>query len=431
MIENILKVLYLLFKVEKMYLFIFLRFCAASQLFHQNKKGDLYMKIVVLGAGLMGREIARDLVNSERVTDVILADQRTLEPALLEQLNSPKIQFVQLDARDEQRLKEVMTKGQAVVNALFYEFNELVANMALEVGVHLVDLGGHIDGVTDRILALDAAAKEKDIVMIPDMGLAPGMTNVLVGYGASKLDEVTAIKLYVGGIPIKPKPPLGYAHVFSLDGMFDHYTKPTMVVERGEEQLKPSLSGVEQIYFEGFGVLECFYTAGGVSTLHGSFPGVKTMEYKTIRYKGHAEKFKLLTDLGFLDVAYHIDVDGHTVNVRDMTREVMKDKLALGEDADAVLLRAVVTGEKSEQQVTYEYELVVKKENLSPASAMARTTGATASAVVQMILDGTILERGVRPPEVAVPGAKYIEAMAKRGMEIKETTLQSAVIIKW
>ena len=246
----------------------------------------MYMKVVVLGAGLMGREIARDLVNSEAVTQVILADKRLVEPQLLEQFNSAKIQTVVMDASDEQQLKDVMAKGQAVVNALFYEFNERVAQAAIEVGVHLVDLGGHIDGVTERVLQLNEQAKEKGIVIIPDMGVAPGMTNVLVGYGASKLDIVETLKLYVGGIPVEPKPPLQYAHVFSLDGMFDHYTKPTIVVERGEEQLKPSLSDVEQIYFDGFGILEAFYTSGGISTLHRSFPGVQTLAYKTIRYKG-------------------------------------------------------------------------------------------------------------------------------------------------
>lgn len=389
------------------------------------------MKVVVLGAGLMGREIARDLVNSDSITAVILADKKLIEPQLIEQLQSPKIETVVMDANDEQQLEEVMAKGQAVVNALFYTFNEQVAKTAVKVGVHLVDLGGHIDGVTDRVLQLNDAAKQKDVILIPDMGVAPGMTNVLVGYGASKLDAVESVKLYVGGIPVEPKPPLQYTHVFSLEGMFDHYTKPTLVVELGEEQLKPSLSGVEQIYFDSFGILEAFYTAGGISTLHRSFPGVQTLEYKTIRYPGHAEKFELLTALGFLDTDQRVKVGDTHVNVRDVTREVMKEKLAQGDEADAVLLRIVVTGEKSEQQVTYEYELMLKKEAASPASAMARVTGATASAVVQMVLDGTILERGVRPPEFAVPGAKYIKEMAKRGIDIRETEHKSSMIVKW
>ncbi|OCS94270.1 saccharopine dehydrogenase family protein [Caryophanon latum] len=389
------------------------------------------MKVVVLGAGLMGREIARDLVNSDSITSVILADKKLIEPQLIEQLQSPKIETVVMDANDEQQLEEVMAKGQAVVNALFYKFNEQVAKTAVKVGVHLVDLGGHIDGVTDRVLQLNDAAKQKDVIIIPDMGIAPGMTNVLVGYGASKLDAVESVKLYVGGIPVEPKPPLQYTHVFSLEGMFDHYTKPTLVVELGEEQLKPSLSGMEQIYFDRFGILEAFYTAGGISTLHRSFPGVQTLEYKTIRYEGHAEKFKLLAALGFLDTDQRVKVGDTYVNVRDVTREVMKEKLAQGDEADVVLMRIVVMGEKSEQQVTYEYELMLKKEEGSPASAMARVTGATASAVVQMVIDGTILERGVRPPEFAVPGAKYIQEMAKRGIDIRETEHKSSMIVKW
>ena len=110
---------------------------------------------------------------------------------------------------------------------MFYSFNERVARAAIEAGVHSVDLGGHIGGVTEKILDLHEEAKAKGVTIIPDLGVAPGMVNILAGYGASKLDEVESIKLFVGGIPTEPKPPLHYTRVFSLDGVFDHYTEPS------------------------------------------------------------------------------------------------------------------------------------------------------------------------------------------------------------
>ncbi|MEQ6357153.1 saccharopine dehydrogenase C-terminal domain-containing protein [Lysinibacillus sp. M3] len=390
------------------------------------------MKVVVLGAGLMGKEVARDLIKNNKVECVFLGDiDVKIAQDFVDSLNTDKIQVVELHAERDDSLMEVISKGDVVVNALFYAFNERVARAAIAAGVHSVDLGGHIGGVTEKILNLDEEAKAKGVTIIPDLGVAPGMVNILAGYGASKLDEVESIKLFVGGIPTEPKPPLHYTRVFSLDGVFDHYTEPSKVILKGKLQEVPSLSGVEPIYFKDFGVLEAFYTSGGISTLDKTFPNVQTLEYKTIRYKGHAEKFKLLADLGFLDASNKVEVENQEVSVRPVVREALKKKLELGTKPDAVLLRVIVAGEKAQQQVTYEYEMVVTKDMTINETAMARSTANTISVVAQMIGENKITERGVFAPESIVPGDIYIEEMAKRGVVIKETSHTSAMIVKW
>ncbi|MGE7691734.1 saccharopine dehydrogenase family protein [Lysinibacillus sp. NPDC097214] len=390
------------------------------------------MKVVVLGAGLMGKEVARDLIKNSKVECVFLGDiDVKIAQDFVDSLNTDKIEVVELHAERDDSLMEVISKGDVVVNALFYAFNERVARAAIAAGVHSVDLGGHIGGVTEKILGLDEEAKAKGVTIIPDLGVAPGMVNILAGYGASKLDEVESIKLFVGGIPTEPKPPLNYTRVFSLDGVFDHYTDPSKVILKGKLQEVPSLSGVEPIYFKDFGVLEAFYTAGGISTLDKTFPNVQTLEYKTIRYKGHAEKFKLLADLGFLDASNKVEVENQEVSVRPVVREALKKQLELGTKPDAVLLRVIVAGEKAQQQVTYEYEMVVRKDMTINETAMARATANTISVVAQMIGENKISERGVFAPESIVPGDIYIEEMAKRGVVIKETSHTSAMIVKW
>ncbi|MEL3959943.1 saccharopine dehydrogenase family protein [Lysinibacillus endophyticus] len=389
------------------------------------------MKVVVLGAGLMGKEVARDLTASDKVEKIYLADLDTdTAQAFVDSLNTQKVEVVKLDANNDEELKNVMARGDVTVNALFYEFNKKVAKAAIDIGVHSVDLGGHIGDVTEEVLTLHEAAKEKGITIIPDLGVAPGMVNILAGYGASKLDSVESIKLYVGGIPTKPEPPLNYTRVFSLEGVFDHYTEPSKVIQDGKLKEVNSLSGVEPIYFNEFGVLEAFYTSGGISTLYKTFPNVKTLEYKTIRYKGHAEKFKLLADLGFFDKENKVEVDGNEVKVRDVVREALKKKLYLGNKQDAVLLRVIVSGEKSGEQVTYEYEMNIKREDTSSMTAMARATACTIAAVAVMLGSGTITERGVFPPETVVPGKEYIDKMANRNVVIKETSHRSS-IVKW
>lgn len=379
------------------------------------------MKVVILGAGLMGKEAARDLVKSEEVDKVYLADLNVRQAEdFAEELLSDKLDILRLDAQNDVQLRDVMQLGDVVINALFYTFNEKVARIAVDIGVHSIDLGGHIGGATDAVLALAEQAKAKGITIIPDLGVAPGMINILTGYGAGKLDQVKTIKLYVGGIPVNPEPPLNYNVVFSLEGVFDHYTDPSHVIRNGQLLEVPSLSEVEPIYFDQYGELEAFHTSGGTSTLTKSFPNVEMLEYKTIRYKGHAEKFQLLVDLGLLSRNKVVMIDGRPVKIRDVMRELLSPQLRLGDKSDVVLLRVIVSGIKNGNPVTYEYDLITEKDQTVNETAMARATANTISVVAQMIGNGMITKRGVHPPEQIVPGELYIQEMKKRGVVIVE-----------
>ena len=386
------------------------------------------MKVVVLGAGLMGKQAARDLIADEAVERVFLADRNVVQAELFRnQLGSSKLEALELDAVDDEALKAAISKGDIVINALFYTFNEKVAATALECGVHVVDLGGHIGGATDAVLDMHEKAQQKGVTLIPDLGVAPGMINILAGYGASKLDQVSDIQLFVGGIPIHPEPPLEYNHVFSLEGVFDHYTDKSHVIRDGKLLEIESLSEIEHVEFEGFGELEAFHTSGGTSTLTDTFSDVNSLEYKTLRYKGHAEKFKLLVDLGFTDRSKTVEVDGQEVKLRSVLKAVLEPITALGDKQDVVVLRVLVTGVKEGEEISYEYNMVTVKDLETGVTAMARATAYTISAVAQLIGKGIIDKRGAYPPEMIVPGGDYIAEMAKRGVEIKETIHRSAM----
>lgn len=379
------------------------------------------MKIAVLGAGLMGKEAARDLVNSQGVETVTLADVDIKRAeAVCSQLKSAKLSPAYLDATDYEQLKSFIGNYDVIINALFYSFNVSVAKAAIEAGVHSVDLGGHIGHATDRVLEMHDQAKAAGVTLIPDLGVAPGMINILSGYGASKLDEVKSIKLYVGGIPVRPEPPLEYNHVFSMEGVCDHYTDPSLIIRNGIVQEIPSLSEIETVYFEKFGPLEAFHTAGGTSTLSLSYPNLETLEYKTIRYPGHAEKFKLLVDLNLTRNDYTVEVKGQEIKPRDVLLKVLEPIVELGEKDDAVLLRVIVEGTQNGKNAKYEYELTTYKDREHQVTAMARATANTISVVAQMIGSGIITQKGVYAPEKIVPGDVYILEMAKRDVHIKE-----------
>ncbi|RAZ80880.1 saccharopine dehydrogenase family protein [Planococcus halotolerans] len=385
------------------------------------------MKVVVLGAGLMGKQAAGDLIQNDEVEKVFLADLDTEKAVAFKQkLDSNKLEVIHLDAKDEQSLRAVIEKADVVINALFYTFNVKVAEIALECGVHAVDLGGHIGGATDAVLELHEKALEQGVTLIPDLGVAPGMINIITGYGAGKLDRVNDIKILVGGIPVHPEPPLQYNHVFSLDGVFDHYTDPSHVLRDGKLLEVPSLSEIEHVEFEEFGELEAFHTSGGTSTMTETFSDIDNLEYKTLRYKGHAEKFQLLVDLGFTDRNKTVEVEGQKVKTRDVLREVLTPITVLGDKEDAVVLRITVSGTKNNEDITFTYNMVTKKDRQSGVTAMARATAFTISVVAQMIGAGLIDKRGSYPPELIVPGDAYIREMAKRGVEIKETVQRTA-----
>lgn len=382
------------------------------------------MKVAILGAGLMGKEAARDLAASVGVTKVVIADVELAKAeAVVQNLKSEKLSASSVNAKNEQELADFIKGFDVVINALFYTFNEAVAKAAILVGVSCCDLGGHIGHATDKVLSMHEEAVQKQVTLIPDLGVAPGMINILSGYGASKLDHVESIKIYVGGIPVQPEPPLEYNHVFSMEGVFDHYTDESLVIRNGKEENVPSLSEIETVYFDQFGALEAFHTAGGTSTLSLSYPDLQTLEYKTIRYRGHAEKFKLLVDLNLTKRDYEVEVNGVSVKPREVLLKVLDPIVDLRDKDDVVLLRVTVSGLKDAKPATFEYDMTTFNDRANHVTAMARSTAYTISVAAQMIGSGLINKKGVYPPERIVPGDQYISEMAKRGVMIREKVL--------
>lgn len=333
---------------------------------------------LVLGAGKMGMAIAYDLM--ENGIDVRICD--------IKHVNFPN--FFILDVRDERRLTEKMRREDIAISALPYDFNYRIARIALKTGTNFIDLGGN-SYIVKKEIELHEKAREANITIIPDCGLAPGMTNVVAheiwNNGAKE------IHIRVGGLPQKPSTPLKYALFFSIHGLINEYIEDSIVVRNGKIMKKESLTGLEKIKFEGFPELEAFYTHGGTSTLPQTLYGIKELDYKTIRYKGHCEKIMLLKKLGFFDE-----------EARQFTENLLEKKLPKNEK-DVVLAR-VYGGDE-------EMELIDYYDEKGGFSGMARTTGFSTAIIAKMVLDGEIRE-GAFPPEVAVDFQKFINELKKR-----------------
>ncbi|MEO5904365.1 MAG: saccharopine dehydrogenase C-terminal domain-containing protein, partial [Gemmatimonadaceae bacterium] len=249
------------------------------------------MRMLVLGAGLQGSACAYDLLQNDEVTVVRLADIDVSRVAkFLAPYSGKRLIPTPLDVRDKDAVRALMRESDAVMSAIPYYFNSELAALSAECGVHFCDLGGNTEIVFEQ-KKLDTLAREKGITIVPDSGLAPGMVNILAQRGIDELDSTDEVKIFVGGLPQNPEPPLNYQIVYSLEGVLDYYTTLSWVVRNGKREQVKALSEREPVHFEApVGELEGFHTAGGLSTMAFRYEGkIPTMEYKTLRYPGHAQ----------------------------------------------------------------------------------------------------------------------------------------------
>lgn len=377
------------------------------------------MRMLVLGAGLQGTACAFDLLNNPAVERVVLADVKVGPlPAFLAPFAGDRLVQKALDVRDAAAVREAFTLGDAVMSAIPYYFNYPLAGLAVEAGVHFADLGGNTEIVRQQ-QTLDAEAKAKGVSVVPDTGLAPGMVNVIAQHGIEQFETVERVQLFVGGLPQVPEPPLGYQIAYSIEGMVDYYTTPSLVVRNGAPTEVTALSELETVPFaEPLGELEAFHTAGGLSTMVYRYAGkIPSMEYKTLRYPGHARIMESIRGLGLLDTTA-VEVKGQQVVPRDVFVRVAGDKLRKGKP-DLVALRVVVTGTSNGVRSTRAWEVVDYYDAARGITAMMRTTGYTLSITGQLQAMKAIAP-GVHTPDECVPAERYFAMLAERGVEVRE-----------
>ncbi len=370
------------------------------------------MRLLVLGSGKMGRAIADDLakVAGPGSVEVVDSDPERAR-ALGERLGS---RHHSTNLRDEAAVRTLFEGADVAVSAADYSLNELLTRAAIATGTHLCDLGGNIH-VVKRQLAMDAAAREAGVTIIPDCGLAPGLAVWLAYEGAARLKAPRSVRIRVGGLPANPKPPLDYSLVFSVRGLTNEYLEPAEVVRDGKVMHVESMTDVEELEFPPpLGKLEAFNTSGGASTLALTLAGkVRDIDYKTIRFKGHARIIKAMIDLGMLKED-PIDVGGTKIGPRQFTEAIFEKALDHGDD-DWVLVRVTVEG-GSESIV---YEIIDRKDPTTGHSAMMRTTGYPTSIAALFLARGTITKRGVLPGELCVPITPLIDELAARGVRVE------------
>jgi len=382
------------------------------------------MRFLVIGAGKQGSACALDLLGQTATKTVILADRDVGHlPAFLDPWRGKNLEPLQLDLNDEAAVKAAIARADGVCCAAPYFFNAKLTKLSIDAGRHFCDLGGNTEVVFEQKAMHDLAVK-KGVSVVPDCGVAPGMVNILAGEGIRRLDVAEKVKIYVGGLPQHPEPPLNYLAVYSLEGCLDYYTTPSWVLRNGKRTQVEALSELEELEFPApWGKLEAFHTGGGISTMPFSWEGkVRTMEYKTLRYPGHVAIIKPIRELGLIGNEA-IEVEGVKVRPRAVFIAASAPVLVKPQAKDLIALRVDATGLKNGKPAGTRWQMVDLYDERHGVTAMMRTTGYSLAITGIMQLDGRIPRPGVFAPDEIVPAQPMIEDLAKRGVILEETAL--------
>lgn len=348
------------------------------------------MKVLVIGCGKVGSEIARDLARESEVDSVVAAD------ASLENLKTlkgiDKITTRRLDISQKEIVQQTMRSVDIVCGALPGRIGYQVMNNAVEAGVDVVD----ISYTPENPFKLSGTARDKEVAVVPQCGVAPGFSNMCVGDGKRRLGTISRVRIYVGGLPQKPVGPLNYRIVFSLEDVINEYSRPVNVIEKGQRQQVEPLSGRGLLNFPGVGKLEYFLT-DGLGSLPTSYPKAREMYELTLRYPGHSEMMNALRVLGFFD-RRPVPVNGFQIEPRKLSLSLLKDAMSQGTPQDLLAMRIEVVGSDGRRDVAV-YQVLDYYDNRRQVSAMSRTTAYPCTSVALLVGTGKLGRVGVVTPE--------------------------------
>lgn len=376
-------------------------------------------KIIILGAGLVGKPMALDLAKDSDYK-VSISD---ISKEKLNAIDVRGIKKIQADLSESAELKSLVNDYEIVINAVPGFMGYKCLRNCIEAGKDVVDIAFY----PEDVFGLDNLAKVNDVRVISDMGVAPGMSNLLVGAIAEKLDHVKNIEIYVGGLPKVRTLPWEYKVVFSPTDVIEEYTRPARLVENGEIVTKEALTEIELLEFDQVGTLEAF-NSDGLRSLMFTIKA-DNMKEKTLRYPGYAEKLKLLKDNGFFSQD-KVEVEGQMVSPLEMSSKLLFDQWKLKEnEADFTVMRISVEGEKGGKSQRVSYNLYDEYNPKTGIHSMARTTGYAATMAVRLLAEGLYTKAGITVPEFLGKDNKTVRFMLrglkKRGINYVLTAEES------
>ena len=368
-------------------------------------------KVIVLGAGLVGKVMAADLANAFDVTAVDISEEA------LKEVSTLGIKTQKLDFSNVQQLADTIKPFDLVVGAVPGFLGFQTVKTVIEAGKSMVD----ISFFPEDPFLLDELAKKHGVTVVTDCGVAPGMGNIILGYH-NKCMAIHTYECLVGGLPLVREWPYEYKAVFSPIDVIEEYIRPARYVQNGALVVKEALSDPELVHFDGVGTLES-WNSDGLRSLIKTMPNIPNMIEKTLRYPGCIEYLRVLRETGLFSYET-IDVKGVKVRPVDVLAKLLfpKWKLKPGEE-EFTVMRIVMEGEENGKEKRYQYNLLDR--TLNGTLSMARTTGYTCTAAVHLVADGLYTRKGISPPEFLGEEEKHFQFvrsyLADRGVQYKVT----------
>lgn len=356
-------------------------------------------RIIVLGAGLVGNVMAKDLAKDHEVTSVDF-NENALKP-----LDALGIHTIHADLSNTNTTQRLISDYDLVVGAVpgFMGYQTLEA--VINAGKNCVD----ISFFPEDPFSLDKQAQEMGVVAVIDCGVAPGMGNIILGHHNQQM-EITDYECLVGGLPEIREWPFEYKAVFSPIDVIEEYIRPARYVQNNQLVIKEALSDTELIEFDGIGTLES-WNSDGLRSLINTMPHIPNMIEKTLRYPGCVEYLKVLRASGFFSYD-EIDINGQKIRPIDLTSKLLFPKWQLKEgEKDFTAMRIRIEGKENGQAIRYQYNLLDRYQDNT--ISMARTTGYTCTAVANLVLDGTYHKIGISPPEYLGQYFDYVVSYLK------------------
>ncbi len=379
-------------------------------------------RYAVIGAGRMGLAAAYDLAKFGDPQEVLILDidlglaRETVE-RFNNLVNNKVASAAQVDINNSDHLETILEGVDSIISAVPYSYNPALTELALKVGAHMCDLGGHT-GIVRQQLKKDSAAKSKGITLVPDCGMGPGMNISLALYAMSLLDDPREVYIWDGGLPQDPQPPWNYVLTFNIGGLTNEYYGNAYFIRDGKVVEVPCFEGYEKLELpKPLGMLEAFVTSGGLSTMPWTFEGkLERLENKTLRYPGHYSQFKTFSELGLLEPE-PLQLGDQKIAPREILHELLEPQLTQPTVRDVCVIRVKCIGEKGGETTEAIVELIDYYDERTGFTAMQRVTGWHASIVAIQSAQGK-LEPGAIPIELAVPGKIVVEEAIRRGFKI-------------
>ena len=376
----------------------------------------------VLGSGRQGTAAAYDLAKFGEAKKIIMGD--VLESTAVKsakrinQLIGREVAAAQkLDVSNGAALAESLAGVDIALSAVPYYYNLEITKACLAAGASLCDLGGHT-GVVRQQLALDAEAKAAGVSIVPDCGMGPGLNVTMAAYVKDLLDEPRAVHIFDGGLPQDPIPPWNYQATFHINGLTNELDGQATFLRDGVITPVDTLSEPEFIEFPPLGRLEADVTSGGLSTSPWTFEGqLQDYSNKTLRYPGHFEWLRAFKELGLFSEE-SIQVDGSPIVPREMYHALLEPKISAPEIRDVCAIRVIGYGKKENKETAITIDLIDYYDDETGFTAMERLTGWHCAIMMGFQARGQVPAGGISM-EVAVPAAKFMDAVKERGIQFE------------